>query len=353
MKSFASDNYAGAHSAVLSALTQANAGHVPSYGDDPYTEAAVSVLQNQFGADTHTRFLFNGTSANILCLSALMKPWDGVIAASTAHINTDECGAPERVAGIKVIAVDTPDGKLTPALIAPVVEQLQDFEHARQPKVVSISNVSELGTIYTPEETHALAEYVHSRNMYLHVDGARLANAAAAQEVSLAALSSAAGVDALSLGGTKNGMLFGDGALWFGQAAEEVRAGSFMLCKASSMLGSKLRFLSAQFVAMFEGDLWLECAAQANAMARRLAEGLPGSCELAYPPAANEVFAHLPKGIIVPLQERFHFYTWKTGAGDTDCVRWVTSWDTTTEEVDSLLVALAEAEAQRAVEAIQ
>ncbi|MCL2403492.1 MAG: aminotransferase class I/II-fold pyridoxal phosphate-dependent enzyme [Coriobacteriia bacterium] len=343
MKSFASDNYAGAHPAVFEALIQANIQHVPSYGDDPYTDRALAALQAQFGADTHARLLFNGTSANILCLSALMKPWDGVIAAKMAHINTDECGAPERVAGIKVIPIDTDNGKLTVEAIAPAVEHLQGFEHARQPKVVSISNVAELGTLYSPEETKALADYAHSKGMYLHVDGARLANAAAAQGVSLAALTSEAGVDALSLGGTKNGMMYGDAALWFGEAAEVVKAGSFMLCKASSMLGSKMRFQAAQFCAMYEGELWLECARQANLMAKRLADGLPETCDVAFVDEvglANEVFAHLPKEIINPLQEEFHFYTWEAGAGDTDIVRWVTSWDTTEDEVDVLLAAI-------------
>jgi threonine aldolase len=330
-------------------VTHANLNHVPSYGEDTYTEDALAVLRRQFGEDTHARLLFNGTAANILCLSALMKPWDGVIAAKTAHINTDECGAPERVAGIKVIPIDSKDGKLTVEAIAPVVEHLQGFEHARQPKVISISNVAELGTLYTPEETRNLAEYAHSKNMYLHVDGARLANAAAALGVSLAALTSEAGVDTLSLGGTKNGMMYGDAALWFGKAAEEVKAGSFMLCKASSMLGSKMRFLSAQFSAMYGSELWLHCALRANAMAQRLADGLPDCCELAFVcdgqsrqggQLANEVFAHIPKDIVVPLQKEFHFYTWEVGKDDTDCVRWVTSWDSTEEEVDALLAAL-------------
>jgi len=365
MKSFASDNYAGAHPAVIEAVAAANVQHVPSYGEDHYTKAAYTALKQQFGASTHTRLLYNGTSANILCLSALMKPWDGVIATKMSHINTDECGAPERVAGIKVIPIDSDNGKLTIEAIAPVVEQLQGFEHARQPKVISISNVSELGTLYTPEETRKLAEYAHANDMYLHVDGARLANAAAAQGVSLAALTSEAGVDALSLGGTKNGMLYGDAALWFGKAAEEVKAGSFMLCKASAMLGSKMRFLAAQFCAMYQDDLWLHCAAQANDMALRLAQGIATSsfsdvCEIAFVDAgdtgsstqslegklANEVFAYLPKAIVAPLQEQFHFYTWEEGQGErgtTDCVRWVTSWDSTEEEVDVLLAALTAA----------
>ncbi|MCL2438450.1 MAG: aminotransferase class I/II-fold pyridoxal phosphate-dependent enzyme [Coriobacteriia bacterium] len=343
MKSFASDNYSGAHPEVLRAVVQASDNHVPSYGEDPYTEEATDAFRKQFGSDVHVQMLFNGTAANILCLSALMKPWDGVIAAKTAHINTDECGAPERVAGIKVIPVDTENGKLTIEAIAPIVEQLQGFEHARQPKVISISNVAELGTLYSPEETRILAEYAHSKGMYLHVDGARLANAAAALDVSLAALTSEAGVDALSLGGTKNGMLYGDAALWFGGAAKEVKAGSFMLCKASSMLGSKMRFQAVQFHAMYAGTLWRECANQANAMAKRLAAGLPKDCKLAFVEKvgfANEVFAHLPKNIISPLQERFHFYTWEVGEDNTDVVRWVTSWDTKEEEVDALLDAI-------------
>jgi threonine aldolase len=284
-----------------------------------------------------------------------MQPWDGVIAAKTAHINTDECGAPERVAGIKVIEVDTECGKLKPDAIAPIVNHLQGFEHARQPKIISISNVAELGSMYSPEETKALADFAHSKGMYLHVDGARLANAAAAQGVSLAALSSEAGVDVLSLGGTKNGLMYGDAALWFGKAADEVKATSFMLCKASSMLGSKMRFLSAQFGAMYGTDLWHSCASHANAMALRLAKGLPKTCEIAFVDdalaqddtqgrsLANELFAWMPAEIVPALQEEFHFYTWEAGVDGRDCVRWVTSWDTTEEEVDALLAAIHKA----------
>jgi len=292
-----------------------------------------------------------------------MQAWDGVIATEMSHINTDECGAPERIAGIKVISVDSDNGKLSVEAVAPLIEHLQGFEHTRQPKVISISNVAELGTLYSPAETRALADYAHSKGMYLHVDGARIANAAAAQGVSLAALTSEAGVDALSLGGTKNGMMYGDAALWFGKAAESVQSSSFMLCKASAMLGSKLRFLAAQFSAMYEGDLWLHCAMRANAMAQRLADGLPESCERAFVDdcsegnLANEVFAWLPKEIVEPLQEKFHFYTWEKGPSvpledsdkfcspyaGKDCVRWVTSWDTTEEDVDALLAAICEA----------
>jgi len=354
VKSFASDNYAGVHPAILDAIAAANVDHVPSYGEDHYTERAMDALRQIFGSDMHARLCYNGTSANILCLSALMRPWDGVIAADTAHINTDECGAPERLAGIKVISVDAPDGKLTVDRLAPVVEHLQGFEHARQPRVISISNVAELGTLYTPAETAALADFAHSRDMYLHVDGARIANAAAAQGVSLAALTVDAGVDALSLGGTKNGMLYGDGALWFGKAASEVAASSFMLSKASAMMGSKLRFLSVQFEAMYGTELWLHCATHANAMARRLADGLPDGCEVAFVDdtrmLANEVFAWLPKEQLPALQEEFHFYTWEEGPAvesgaphaGYDCVRWVCSWDTTEAEVDAFLDRLKE-----------
>jgi len=339
MKGFASDNYAGVHPAIMERLARVNVGHVPSYGEDPYTDAAVETLREHFGSDTHVRFVFNGTAANILCLDALATDYESVICADSAHINTDECGAPEKIARLKMNPIATPTGKLCAEAIAPVIDHFQGFEHGRQPRVVSISNVTELGTIYTPDELKELAEYVHSRGLLLHCDGARLANAAAALGVSLAALSSEAGVDALSLGGTKNGMMCGEAALWFGETAAMVRDTSFLLRKSSGMLGSKMRYISAQFSAMFEGDLWLECARHANKMAQRLIDGLPAGVELAYPSQANEIFAYLPQEIIAPLQEEFHFYTWDEPSG---CVRWVVSWDTTEEEVDSLLKALHE-----------
>ncbi|MDR1775983.1 MAG: threonine aldolase [Actinomycetes bacterium] len=341
MRAFGSDNYSGAHPAVLAALQQVNADHVVAYGDDPYTASAVETLQKHLGCDTHIRFAFNGTGANITGLSTLLRPWEAVVCADTAHIHTDEGGAAEHIASMKLLTIPTDDGKLTPAALAPVLDHYIGFEHARQPRVVSITNLTELGTLYMPAEIRALADYVHSRDLYLHCDGARLANAAAAAGVTLADISGNAGIDVMTLGGTKNAMLFGEAVVFFGAAAETARDISFYVRKESAQLASKMRYLAAQFSAMYAGDLWLECAAHANAMAHRLATGLRAAgADFAYSPDGNEVFALLPHAVVAPLQERFHFYTWEERADDIDVVRWVCSWDTTADEVDELLAAI-------------
>ncbi|MDR1413089.1 MAG: threonine aldolase [Actinomycetes bacterium] len=347
MRAFGSDNYSGAHPAVFDKLRAVNADHVVAYGDDPYSAEAVSCLQRQLAApDAHIRFTFNGTGTNVLCLSALLHPWESVLCADSAHIHTDEGGAAEYLAGLKLVAIpvadslSAPDGKLTPQLIEPY-RVPPAGEHSRQPRVISISNVTELGTVYTPTELKTLSEYAHSHGLYLHCDGARIANAAAALGVPLSALTSEVGLDALSFGGTKNALLGAEAAIWFSDAARAVEGSSFFLRKESAQLSSKMRFVAAQFLALYEGELWLQCANQANAMARRLAGGMRTlGIELPTSPDANEVFAQLPPGAIAPLQERFHFYTWDEAA---HIIRWVCSWDTTPEEVDELIAAVREA----------
>lgn len=333
-RGFGSDNHSGVHPQVLEAIAAANSGHAHGYGDDPWTVRAIEVVRGHLGEDCDVAFVFNGTGANCISFAAACRPWESVICATTAHINCDECGAPERLGHIKLVTVDTPDGKLTPQLVHPYLTGF-GFEHAAQPKVISISNVSELGTVYTPDQTRALADLAHEHDMLLHVDGARLANAAASLGCTLHELVTDAGVDLLSLGGTKNGMLGGEAVVLLGDARTSVLP---YARKQSGQLASKLRFVSAQFSAMFEGSLWLDSARHANEMATLLAQGASEKgIEITQPVDANEVFAVLPAQKIAPLQERFHFYVWDE---PRNVVRWVTSWDTTPEDVSALIEAL-------------
>lgn len=334
-RGFGSDNHSGVHPEVLAAISQANAGHSHAYGDDPWTARAISAIRGHVGGDAQVALVWNGTGANVVGLSALCRPWESVLCASSAHINTDECAAPEHIANVKLVPIDTPDGKLTPELVAPQLTGF-GFEHHAQPRVISVSQVSELGTVYTPDELAALAEVAHVHGMMLHVDGARLANAAVGLGCSLAAISSEVGVDALSFGGTKNGMLAGEAVVLFGHEATDDLA---FMRKQSGQLASKMRFVAAQYCAMYETDLWRRCAENANAMAARLAVGASSrGVTVAYKVLANEVFALLPDDRIPDLAARFHFYTWQAGvAPGQSLVRWVTSWDTTEADVDELL----------------
>lgn len=335
---FGSDNHAGVVPEVLAAIMAANHGHAHAYGDDEWTRRATELLQRHLG-DCQIAFVWNGTGANCVCFSAICRPWESVICAETAHVNSDECAAPERIAGVKLVPVATSDGKLTPNAVRPMLTGF-DFEHHAQPKVISVSNVTELGTVYTPAELRALADLAHEHGMLLHVDGARIANAAASLGATLAELTADAGVDALSFGGTKNGMLAGEAVVLFERAATPSLK---FVRKQSAQLASKMRFVSAQFIAMFEGDLWLECARTANAAAARLAEGARSAgIELAYAAEANEVFARIPASVASDLADRFSFYIWDA-APDTEgrvLARWVTAWDTRDRDVDELVDAL-------------
>ncbi|MDA3935854.1 MAG: beta-eliminating lyase-related protein [Actinomycetota bacterium] len=335
-RGFGSDNHSGVHPDVLQAILVANDGHVPAYGDDVFTEQATAILKGHLGDDIDVRFVFNGTGANVSSLAALCPSWGSVICAETAHINVDECGAPEHIAGVKLVPVATSDGKLTPELVKPHLTGF-GFEHHAQPSVISVSNAAEFGTAYSPAELRALADLAHEHGMRLHVDGARIANAAVSQGVSLREIVTDAGVDALSFGGTKNGMLAGEAVVLLGDARTEALP---YIRKQSTQLASKSRFMAAQFIAMFEGDLWERCARNANEMAAYLAAGadaLPG-VEVTQKVQANEVLVVLPQKAIAPLQERWRFHTWDQAASE---VRWVTSWDTVREDVDALLADLA------------
>ena len=341
MNGFGSDNHAGAHPEVLAALADASAGHAAAYGADPWTARAEQLLREQFGEQAVSFLVFNGSAANVLCLRALCRPWESVICTSQAHINVDEGGAPERIAGVKLQPVPTHDAKLTPEHVEWQLGRVGD-EHAVQPRVVSITQSTELGTRYSRYEIHALAEFAHSRGLLLHVDGARLANAAAALELPLRAITTDVGVDAVSFGGTKNGLVLGEAVVFCDPAHAE---GFAYLRKQTLQLASKGRFLAAQFIALLEDDLWQRSAAHANAMAARLGDallGVPG-VRLTQPVQANGVFALLPPGTTAQLQRDWGFYTWDDATGE---VRLMCAWDTTVEEVDAFVADVARASAK-------
>ena len=329
MRGFASDNYAGVHPEVLAAVASVNDGHVSSDGADPVTERAVAAFRSHLGDDVDVFFTFNGTGANVVGLQSLLSPWENVICAATAHINVDECGAPEHYLGSKLHDVPTPDGKLTPELVTAAYLGKGDVHHV-QPRVVSITQSTELGTSYSPDEIRALADLCHELDMYLHLDGARIANAAASLGVGLRETTVDCGVDVMSFGGTKNGLMGGEAVVLIRPGLAERVA---FIQKQSMQLASKMRFVAAQFVALLEGDLWWRNATHANAMAQRLAAALsdvPG-LQIVYPVQANGVFAALPRDVIPALQAAYPFYVWDEAASQ---VRWMCSWDTTEEDVD-------------------
>jgi threonine aldolase len=338
VKGFASDNYAGAHPAVLAAIAEASDGHAVAYGGDPWTARAEQLLRDHFGEQAVSYLVFNGSAANVLALRALCRPWESVICAAQAHINVDECGAAEQIAGVKLQDVPTPDAKLTPEHVESQLVRGGD-EHAVQPRVVSVTQSTELGTRYSAEELRALAHVAHERGLLLHVDGARLANAAAGLGVPLREITTDAGVDVVSFGGTKNGLLLGEAVVFLDPAlADGVR----YLRKQTLQLASKGRFLAAQFIALLEGDLWLRNAAHANAMAARLADALAGvpGVRLTQPVQANALFAVLAGDVTERLRRDWPFYTWDEATGE---VRLVCSWDTTADEVDAFAADLRRA----------
>lgn len=335
-RGFASDNQAGVHPEILAAIAEVNDGHQPAYGDDAVTGRLRDVVRRHFGDRAEVFPVFNGTGANVVSLQAMSERWSAVVCPESAHINTDECGAAEKIAGLKLITVPAPAGKLTPGLVAAYATGFGNIQR-RQPAVVSITQSTELGTVYTPEETAAVAAAAHERGLTVHMDGARIANAAASLGVPLRALTTDAGVDVLSFGGTKNGLLLGEAIVVLNPDA--VRGVSY-LRKSSMQLASKMRYVSAQLVALLDGDLWLRNASHANAMAARLeaaARAVPG-VRITQDVQANTVFALIPKDVADRLRKRFPFYTWDESTGE---VRWVCSFDTTEEDVDAFAAALA------------
>ena len=327
-RSFASDNNAGVHPEVIEAIAAANDGHVVAYGDDPFTARAVKVFQKHFGKDIAVYFVFGGTGANVLGLKAITSSYEAVVCAETAHINVDECGAPEKFTGCKLLSIRTPDGKIRVEQIRPFLHGV-GFEHHVQPRVISVSQATEMGTVYTKSELKTLARFAHDHNMLLHVDGARIANAAVSLNASLKDITVAAGVDVLSFGGAKNGMMYGEAVVFlnkkFGDGFKYIR-------KQGMHLPSKMRFISAQFEALLSGDLWRRSASHANRMARVLAgelEKVPG-IKLTQPVEANGVFAVIPEKFIPALQKKYFFYVWNEEI--SEC-RFMASFDTTENDV--------------------
>jgi threonine aldolase len=333
-RGFASDNYAGIHPEALAALAAANGGHQVSYGEDVYTARLGEVIREQFGPQAQVFPVFNGTGANVVALTSLLPRWGAVVATKTAHIHSDEGGAPEKVAGLKLFVVPTSDGKLTPELIATEAWGWGD-EHRAQPLAVSITQTTELGTLYTPDEVRAIAAYAHEHGMALHMDGARLWNAAAALGVPFREFTTEAGVDILSFGGTKIGLLGAEAIVVLNPDRVD---GIVFLRKTTMQLASKMRFLSAQLLALFDGGLGLAAATHANAMAARLRGALeelrlPG-LGFSQPTQANAVFAVLDNAAADRIREKVRFYDWDRAAGE---VRWMTAFDTTEADVDSFV----------------
>jgi threonine aldolase len=334
-RGFASDNSATVHPAVLDAIVAANRGHAFGYGHDSYTRGVEERVEQEFGEGARAFFVFNGSGANVLSLRAACRPWHAVICATSAHINVDECGGPEAIAGVKLLSTPTPEGKLTPALVEQLISRVGD-EHAVQPGLVSLTQCTELGAVYTIDETRAITSLAHRHGLLVHVDGARLANAAVALDTSLRAITTDAGVDVVSFGGTKNGLLGAEAVVMIGDGIAD---GFEYLRKQTTQLASKMRFLAAQFDALMTEQLWRTNATRANGMAARLAaavNGVPG-LQITRPVQTNAVFAALPANASSQLRERFDFYPWDESVGE---VRWMCSWDTTEDDVDEFAVAI-------------
>ena len=328
VRSFASDNNAGIHPEVLAAIAAANRGHAVGYGDDAHTEAAVQRFKQHFGHDIEVFMVFNGTAANCLSLKALTESYHAVISAEAAHIYTDECGAPERFTGCKLIPIPTADGKLTVEAVRHACHGIGD-QHNVQPRVISITQVTEMGTVYTPREVRDLARFAHGRNMLLHMDGARIANAAVSLGLTLRETTRDLGVDVLSFGGTKNGAMGAEAVVFFGK---KFSRDFLYLRKQGMQLASKMRFVSAQLEALLSNHLWRKNAENANRMAQLLHQQLSKipQVKVVYKVEANGVFAQIPRTAIPRLQKRYFFYVWDE---DRSVVRWMCSFDTTERDV--------------------
>lgn len=326
-KGFASDNNSGIHEEIMNAIQDANFGHAVGYGDDIYTKHAIDCFKNHFGETIEVFFAFNGTGANVLAINSIANSFNSVICAATAHINVDECGAPEKMSGCKLIPVETKNGKLTPELIK---KQLHGFgfEHHSQPKIISISQVTELGTIYTIDEIKQITTLAHNHNMYVHMDGARIANAAAALGLPFKTFTIDAGIDVLSFGGTKNGMMLGEAVIFFNKA---LCLNTKYFRKQSAQLFSKMRFIGAQFSAYLNNELWLQNAEHANKMAKLLANKVEElGVTITQPVEANAIFAIIDDEIRDSLQKEYFFYPWDEHKHE---VRWMTSFDTNEEDI--------------------
>lgn len=337
MRSFASDNNSGVHPSVLNALIKANEGHALGYGNDPWTEEANLLFKKFFGQECETFFVFNGTGSNIVALQLMTKSYNSIICPETAHINVDECGAPVKSTSCQIFSIPTLDGKLTPELIKQKLHGFDDQHHS-QPGVIYISQCTELGTVYTIEEIKAITSLAHQYNMYVHMDGARLANAASYLDLSLKALTTDCDVDILSFGGTKNGLMMGESVVILNPVFQDKAK---FIRKQSAQLASKMRYLSVQFTTYLTDDLWLKNATQANKMAGKLSEGLlkfPG-ISFTQKIESNALFLTLPREIIDKLLEKWFFYFWNE---DKNEIRLVTSFDTSEEDVEVFLKSIEE-----------
>jgi threonine aldolase len=342
-RNFASDNNAGVHPEILEALTRANQGHVIAYGNDPYTRSAVAKFEEHFGPGIDVFFTFNGTGANVLGLQALTRPYHAVLCSEYAHIYSDECGAPEKHTGCKLIPLPHENGKITLDSVHHAYHGIGDQHHV-QPRVISITQCTEMGTVYQPKEIQALAGFAHDHEMFLHVDGARIANAAASLGQTLCQATRDLGVDVLSFGGTKNGIMGGEAVVFFNQdpGIAGLSKDFLYLRKQGMQLASKMRFIAAQFEALLTDDLWRRSAEHANRMARLLEKEIsriPG-VKIVWNVEANGVFAQIPRHAIEKIKERYFFYMWI----EEECiVRWMCSFDTSEEDVIDFAAAVRDA----------
>lgn len=334
-RGFGSDNHSGISPEILEAITKANVEHALAYGDDEYCQRTEEVFRQTFGEQARVYFVFNGTGANVLNIDAMCRSHHAVVCAETAHINVDECGAPQRIVGCKLLTVPTPDGKLTPKLVKTQLHGF-GFEHHSQPRAISIAQSTELGTLYTLNEIRALADLAHSYNMYLHMDGARLANAAVALGCTFKEMTTDCGVDCLSFGGTKNGLLMGESCVLLNPALD---VDMKYRRKQMSQLCSKMRFIAVQFETYLTTDLWRRNAEHSNRMAQLLYESLQDIPEVKvmYPVQVNSVFAQLPHEVWTKLLDDYFFYDWDEA---NDVVRWMCSFDTTEDDINNFVAAL-------------
>lgn len=333
---FASDNWAGAHPAIVEAIAQCNDGHFPAYGDDVYTRQAIQLIREVFEhPEAEVIFTYNGTAANVLSIATCCKSYEAVICAETAHINTDECGALEKFAGSKIYTIQTKDGKITPQQLEPFIK-LKGNVHHNQPRLISISQPTELGTVYSAEEIQELSQWAHQHDLFLHIDGARIANATVSLAISIANFTTHAGVDIVTFGGTKNGMLFGEAVIIINKS---LLGKIKYLQKQGMQLLSKMRYIGAQYMAYLKDDLWLRNASHANQMARLLEKKLweMPQVNIVQKVQANSVFARIPEKIVEPLQEYSYFYRWEENRETPDerfpLVRWMCSFNTQKEDV--------------------
>ncbi|OQB65549.1 MAG: Low specificity L-threonine aldolase [Bacteroidetes bacterium ADurb.Bin145] len=337
-RGFASDNNAGVHPEILRELARVNSGHVIGYGSDIYTEEAKRLFKEKLGTDTETYFVFTGTAANVLGISGVTRSWNSIITAATAHLQQDECGAPEKFTGCKVLTVDTPDGKIDPEMVEKYMYGF-DFEHHSQPGVISVSQSTEMGTVYSVQEIIRLADYAHSKGLLLHMDGARLANSAVSLDLPFKAFTTDAGVDLLSFGGTKNGMMGAEAVCFLRKGLSP----DFKYIRKQGMhLASKMRFIAAQYIAYFRDDLWKRCASHANEMARILAGRLNEIKQISITQKvqSNGIFVIMPAHVAEKVMKQYFFYSWNEKRSE---YRLMTSWDTTEEDINDFILALKNA----------